>query len=299
MVPGGVECTRRKKLAELVRPQKLGAFALTSASLRKMERVMLSVFKRSFRRNRLLCFCAVMGAALGQIGFAQKCLGAAPEVFLAQNKQGAPLVRQDAADDPTKSPHKLQTSKEWNQHLQKLLDANSAALAAGPQDYRIGFDDVLDISVFEAQELNREVRVSSAGDISLPLLESVYAAGLTPRELELVLEELLRRTFMKDPHVSVFVREMQSHPVSVLGAVRKPGVFQVRGSKTLLEILSLAEGLADDAGETVIILRGAGLQNEASSAAERYSLTKEVEESAASSDEKKNTSPAEGIVPVN
>jgi len=187
MVPGGVECTRRKKLAELVRPQKLGAFALTSASLRKMERVMLSVFKRSFRRNRLLCFCAVMGAALGQIWFAQKCLGAAPEVFLAQNKQGAPLVRQDAADDPTKSPHKLQTSEEWNQHLQKLLDANSAALAAGPQDYRIGFDDVLDISVFEAQELNREVRVSSAGDISLPLLESVYAAGLTPRELELVL----------------------------------------------------------------------------------------------------------------
>src|SRR5207244_6957054 len=94
-----------------------GAFALTSASLRKMERVMLSVFKRSFRRNRLLCFCAVMGAALGQIWFAQKCLGAAPEVFLAQNKQGAPLVRQDAADDPTKSPHKLQTSEEWNQHL--------------------------------------------------------------------------------------------------------------------------------------------------------------------------------------
>src|SRR5207244_13013352 len=101
----------------------------------------------------------------------------------------------------------------------------------------------------------------SACDIRTPLLESLYAAGLTPRVLELVLEELLRRTFMKDPHVSVFVREMQSHPVSVLGAVRKPGVFQVRGSKTLLEILSLAEGLADDAGETVIIMRSAGLQN--------------------------------------
>ncbi|PYT84038.1 MAG: hypothetical protein DMG41_28720 [Acidobacteria bacterium] len=301
MVPGGVECTRRKKLAELVRPQKLGAFALTSASLRKMERVMLSVFKRSFRRNRLLCFCAVMGAALGQIWFAQKCLGAAPEVFLAQNKQGAPLVRQDAADDPTKSPHKLQTSEEWNQHLQKLLDANSAALAAGPQDYRIGFDDVLDISVFEAQELNREVRVSSAGDISLPLLESVYAAGLTPRELELVLEELLRRTYMKDPHVSVFVREMQSHPVSVLGAVRKPGVFQVRGSKTLLEILSLAEGLADDAGETVIIMRGAGLQNNASRDAEMAPFAKDNarEENTAGPDPSKHGFPSENIVQVN
>src|SRR5205807_4952587 len=215
--------------------------------------------------------------------------------------QGAPLVRQDAADDPTKSPHKLQTSEEWNQHLQKLLDANSAALAAGPQDYRIGFDDVLDISVFEAQELNREVRVSSAGDISLPLLESVYAAGLTPRELELVLEELLRRTYMKDPHVSVFVREMQSHPVSVLGAVRKPGVFQVRGSKTLLEILSLAEGLADDAGETVIIMRGAGLKNSASPDEDKgVSTTASVSDEKATGPEA-NKSPfaPEDIVQVN
>jgi polysaccharide export outer membrane protein len=55
---------------------------------------------------------------------------------------------------------------------------------------------------------------------------------------------------------------MQSHPVSVMGAVRRPGVFQIRGSKTLLEVLSLAEGLADDAGETVIILRGAAMTAE-------------------------------------
>src|SRR5437660_11756394 len=175
----------------------------------------------------------------------------------------ATVLRLVASDNATNSPQKLKTIEEWNQHLQKLLDSNSAVLPAGPQDYRIGFDDVLDVSVFEAQELNREVRVSSAGEISLPLLESVHAAGLTPRELELVLEELLRRTYMKDPHVSVFVREMQSHPVSVLGAVGKPGVCQGRGSKTLPEILSLAEGLADDAGETVIIMRGAGLQNNA------------------------------------
>ncbi len=129
-------------------------------------------------------------------------------------------------------------------------------------EYRIGPEDVLNINIFEAQELNREVRVSAGGDISLPLLGSVRAAGLTPRELEFVLQELLHRTYMKDPHVSVFVHEMQSHPVSVMGAVRRPGVFQIRGSKTLLEVLSLAEGLADDAGETVIILRGAALTAE-------------------------------------
>jgi polysaccharide export outer membrane protein len=62
---------------------------------------------------------------------------------------------------------------------------------------------------------------------------------------------------MKDPHVSVFVHEMQSHPVLVLGAVKKPGVLQIRGAKTLLAMLSMAEGLADDAGDTVLVMRGA------------------------------------------
>jgi polysaccharide export outer membrane protein len=130
-----------------------------------------------------------------------------------------------------------------------------------PGDYVIGPEDVLDINVFEAPEMNRDVRVSASGEISLPLLGAISAGGDTPRELETALEDLLREKYMKDPHVSVFVHDMQSHPVSVMGAVRKPGIFQIRGNKSLLEILSLAEGLADDAGEDVIILHDAGLQN--------------------------------------
>src|SRR5437773_1003444 len=255
-----------------------------------MERVMFAAFKRSFCYRLLACVCTVGAPLLSGFWFPARCFGAPLEIRFARNRCEAPLTRQEAADDPSKPPTRLQTSQEWNQRLEKLLEANSPVPPPGSQDYRIGFDDVLDISVFEAQELNREVRVSSAGEISLPLLESVHAAGLTPRELELVLEELLRRTYMKDPHVSVFVREMQSHPVSVLGAVRKPGVFQVRGSKTLLEILSLAEGLADDAGETVIIMRGAGLQNDASSGAAEPSTTADVN---------KNAFPVENIVQVN
>lgn len=246
--------------------------------------------------------CAVGAPLLSEFWFPGRCLGAPSEIHFARNRREALLTGQDAADDPSKPPPTLQTSQEWNQRLQKLLEANSAALRPpGSQDYRIGFDDVLEISVFEAQELSREVRVSSAGEISLPLLESVHAAGLTPRELELVLEELLRRTYMKDPHVSVFVREMQSHPVSVLGAVRKPGVFQIRGSKTLLEILSLAEGLADDAGETAIIMRGAGLQNSTSSDAQIVSHARENarDEKATAVDPAKNGGPSENIVQVN
>ncbi len=94
----------------------------------------------------------------------------------------------------------------------------------------------------------------------MPLLGAVKAAGLTPRELELVLQELLRRTYMKDPHVGIFVSELRSHPVSVFGAVESPGVFQLRRTRTLLEVLSMAGGLADDAQDTVIVMRGASFR---------------------------------------
>jgi polysaccharide export outer membrane protein len=93
------------------------------------------------------------------------------------------------------------------------------------------------------------------------LLGAVHAAGLTPRELESTLQGLLRGSYMKNPHVGVFIQELQSHPVSVVGAVKMPGVFQIRGMKTLIEVLSMAEGLADDAGDTVVIMHGAGYAN--------------------------------------
>lgn len=175
-------------------------------------------------------------------------------------------ARQSPQAPPAGVPSNLESTEDWNRRLRERSAAMNSAVGAGPQEYAIGAEDVLDINVFEAPELNREVRVAASGEITLPLLGAVQAAGLTPRELEKSIEALLREKYMKDPHVGVFVRDMQSHPVSVVGAVRKPGVFQVRGSKTLLEMLSLAEGLADDAGEQVIILRGAGLKSSGESA---------------------------------
>ena len=144
----------------------------------------------------------------------------------------------------------LETTGAWNRRLEELVRAASPGRVSVPsrQDYRIGPEDLVAITVFEAADLNLSVRVTASGEISLPLLGSIHAAGLTPRELELVLQELLRRTYVKDPHLNVLVSETQSHPVSVMGAVKKPGVFQIRGTKTLLEILSMAEGLAEDAG---------------------------------------------------
>jgi polysaccharide export outer membrane protein len=129
-------------------------------------------------------------------------------------------------------------------------------MPSDPTSYRIGPDDLLDIAVFDVPDLSRTVRVSAGGDISLPLLGAVPVAGQTPQELEASLAAELRARYMKDPQVSVFVHEMQSHGVSVFGAVTKPGVYQIRGAKSLIEVLSMAEGLADDAGDTVTIVRG-------------------------------------------
>lgn len=163
-----------------------------------------------------------------------------------------------AAPAQTPSAFRGVTTDDYNQRLAQLRESFTAPVAnSAVQDYRIGPEDLLEISVFEAPELNRAVRVSATGEISLPLLGAVQAAGQTAKTLELVLQELLRHSYMKDPHVSVFLREMQSHPVSVFGAVKKPGVFQINEPKSLIEMLSMAEGLAEDAGDTVIVVRGA------------------------------------------
>jgi polysaccharide export outer membrane protein len=122
-------------------------------------------------------------------------------------------------------------------------------------EYRIGPDDVLSIAVLQAPELNTSVRVSQQGDVSLPLLGTVRATGMTTQELESRIETRLREKYVRDPDVTVMATEIRSQGVSVVGAVRRPGVVQIRGTTSLLEALSLAGGLADDAGDTVIILR--------------------------------------------
>jgi polysaccharide export outer membrane protein len=199
------------------------------------------------------------------LGFSASDLNAKTKAGTCARQQELAKTPQSTDGQVAKLPPDLESTEDWNRRLKGRSASTDPMPGINPPEYTIGPEDVLDINVFEAQEMNREVRVSATGEITLPLLGAVPAAGLTPRKLETTLEELLRQKYMKDPHVGVFVKDMQSHPVSVMGAVRRPGIFQIRGSKTLLEILSLSEGLADDAGEDVIILRGAGRNSAAQS----------------------------------
>lgn len=129
-------------------------------------------------------------------------------------------------------------------------------------DYVIGPGDLLSILVYDAPDLSRDVRVSAKGLILVPLLpEPVQADGLTAEELSGALaRQFQERQILRNPQITILVKEFKSRPVAVLGAVRKPQMVPVLGPTTLLEVLSAAEGLANDAGNLIYVTRGAGLR---------------------------------------
>ena len=122
---------------------------------------------------------------------------------------------------------------------------------------RLGIDDLVAVSVYDAPELTRSVRVESDGAIHLPLLDAgVKAAGLFPRELEAGVTDALKSgQILVDPIVKITVVEYHSRPISVMGAVKRPVTFQAVGAVTLLGALAHAEGLSDEAGTEVVVTR--------------------------------------------
>ena len=179
--------------------------------------------------------------------------------------RGGSAFGQEAVTRLNKKVGAVSTTQGYNARLGELA-ANTASLNnVQLGDYQIGADDLLEISVYGAPDLDKTVRVSGDGRISLPLIGSMRAGGLTAHALELEIASLLAQRYMIHPQVNVFVKEVQSHTVSVIGAVGKPGIFQIRGAESLVEVLSMAQGLADDAGDRVILIRRGGIANPASS----------------------------------
>lgn len=122
---------------------------------------------------------------------------------------------------------------------------------------KLGIDDLIAVSVYDAPELTRTVRVETDGAIHLPMLKlGVQAAGLFARDVEASLVDALKtEQILVDPVVKVTVAEYHSRPISVMGAVRKPLTFQAVGTVTLLDALARAEGLSPDAGTEVLVSR--------------------------------------------
>jgi polysaccharide export outer membrane protein len=123
---------------------------------------------------------------------------------------------------------------------------------AEQDEYRIGAQDLIEISVFQVQELTRAVRVNAHGMITLPLLGQVRAGGLTAHELETVLAAKLSENLLQDPQVNVFVKEFVSQRVVVDGSVMKIGAYPLSGKTTLLQVVAMAGGLDPLADPTTV-----------------------------------------------
>jgi polysaccharide export outer membrane protein len=152
-----------------------------------------------------------------------------------------------------------QTVVETPQQANDRIRALSSAAHSMPHDYVVGNGDLLVIDVFDVKELSREVRVSQTGSIGIPLVPvRLHVSGLTEMQVEQKIAEVLEANgLVSHPEVSVTVKERKSKPITVVGAVSKPLVYQADRQITLLEVLAEAGGISNDAGDTVIITRPA------------------------------------------
>lgn len=146
------------------------------------------------------------------------------------------------------------TTQQFNDRIQQL---GTAARSTSPHEYTIGADDLLNISVFDVPDLSRDIRVSQSGTIAIPLVPTrIHVAGLTESQAEQVIADILRANgLVSHPEVSVLVKEHKSRPITVVGAVAHPMVYEADQSVTLLEVLAAAGGVSNDAGDTVIVTR--------------------------------------------
>jgi len=130
-------------------------------------------------------------------------------------------------------------------------DARDALVRA----YRIGPGDLLELRVFEVKELDQTVRVSEDGSITLPLVGRVVVEGLTQEGVVQKLTGLLSARYVKNPQVTIFIKEYKNQQVAVIGAVVNAGSYELVGRKNLLHIISMAGGFSETAGNDVFILR--------------------------------------------
>ena len=148
---------------------------------------------------------------------------------------------------------RTQTSNERTLHAPD----SSSRLSVSSRDYVVSPDDLLDIFIVDVPELSRQYRISTSGQLNFPLItKAIDAAGHTLDALSLTLRDLLQQSgTLTDPRITISVKESRLHSIAITGAVKKPQIYEVMGPTRILDLLSLAGGLADNAGPAVRITR--------------------------------------------
>lgn len=136
-----------------------------------------------------------------------------------------------------------------------LAGADGEPGLAAPKGAIIGPDDTVTIAAMNADEISKPWRVGANGELNLPMVGRIQAAGMTAEQLEQVLAARMRK-FLLDPQVAVVITEFRSQPVTVTGLVEKPGTYQLQGARTLLDVLVMAGGPKETAGPSITLTRG-------------------------------------------
>jgi len=154
-------------------------------------------------------------------------------------------------------PNRAQTVLETPQQTNDKIKTLSASARSAPREYVIGRGDLLSVEVFDVPEFTREIRVSQTGTIGLPLVPvRLQMSGLTELQAQQKIAEVLEANgLISHPEVTVNVKEKKSKPITIVGAVTRPMVYEADRPVTLLEVLAEAGGIANDAGDSVIITR--------------------------------------------
>jgi polysaccharide export outer membrane protein len=144
---------------------------------------------------------------------------------------------------------------EATTQLRKVVKNALSGNEQGSSAYKIGPQDVLDISVFKVKELTKTVQVSEAGTINYPLIGETNVSGETARQLEQKLTRILGAKYLQNPQVSVVISEHNSQRVTIEGAVKKAGIYPLKGGMTLLQLVATAEGLLPISEDEAVLLR--------------------------------------------
>lgn len=131
----------------------------------------------------------------------------------------------------------------------------TAVSTPGSVSYRVGPLDVLDVTVFKVPDLTQTVQVSEAGTFGYPLVGEVHAGGRTVREIENDLASKLGASYLRNPRVTVLVKEYNSHRITVEGAVKKAGVFPMQGPMSLMQAIATAGGLEEVSDGSILLFR--------------------------------------------
>lgn len=201
------------------------------------------------------------------------CSAVQAQIFPTLDPNASPPVTMKTAADPSDNDVPAAAdANPPNSHNVKRAVSGEEALTASPDakpdtpdptmfsvkppnSYVVGPQDTLLIRVVDMEELGDDpYPVDLTGNITLPRVGRVHAAGLTVEQLQLLLTREFKE-YLQEPAVTVSVAAFHSQPVSILGAVEEPGVHQIQGNKTLFEVISEAGGLKDDAGNTITITR--------------------------------------------